>query len=199
MHTLLTLLQIRETFSFAHPCEQIAAMDKYCNSLYGSNLWNLNDEGTKKIFAAWKTSIKLAWKVHRGCRSFLLENVLAKNIRSCRVNLMSRFHGFFLRLLDSPSLEASVVARLSARDMRTNIGSNLALICHESGLDPWMSSQSSMKEALTRAERTVVPARDAWRIPYLAKLLESRLQAYYLGNEEEDIRLTSLINSLVIN
>ena len=36
-------VKTRETFRFAHPTEQIEAMEKYCLSIYGSNLWRLED------------------------------------------------------------------------------------------------------------------------------------------------------------
>ena len=38
-------VRTRETFRFAHPSEQIQAMEKYCLSLYGSNLWRLEPGG----------------------------------------------------------------------------------------------------------------------------------------------------------
>ena len=31
----------REMFSFAHPAEQILAVEKYCTAVYSSNLWDL--------------------------------------------------------------------------------------------------------------------------------------------------------------
>ena len=36
----------------------------------------------------------------------------------------------------SPNRAAAVVARLAARDMRSTVGANLALIRQETGLDP---------------------------------------------------------------
>ena len=36
-----TSSKIREAFSFAHPSEQILAVEKYCTAVYGSNLWDL--------------------------------------------------------------------------------------------------------------------------------------------------------------
>ena len=69
-------VKTRETFRFAHPSEQIQAMEKYCLSLYGSNLWRLED-CLGKLNGVWSTAKKLAWDVHRGCRSYLLDNVLS--------------------------------------------------------------------------------------------------------------------------
>ena len=80
-------VKIRETFDFAHPEEKIKAIERYCTSLYGSNLWDLASDEAEGVFAAWRTGIKLAWGVHRGCRTFLLQTVLAPQLTSLRVIL----------------------------------------------------------------------------------------------------------------
>ena len=50
-------------------------------------------------------------------------------------------------------------------------------------------------------EREVVaPApEDAWRLPYLAKLLEQRQQLHSLGTDKEEERVQHLIESLCIS
>ena len=94
-------VKIRETFHLTHPREQIQAIEKYCTSIYGSNLYDLNSNEFNMISSAWKTGVKLAWGVHRGCRTYL--QVLAPEITSLRVNLLLRFRTFFRSLLVSPS------------------------------------------------------------------------------------------------
>ena len=151
------------------------------------------------VFNSWKTSVKLAWGVHRGCRTYLLQKVLAPDLVSLRVNLLTRFRKFFRSLMESPSKEVQVVASISARDMRSSLGSNLALLREETGLDPWVVSQGQLKKALIDAETVEVPAGDKWRISYLEKLLQQCQLLHYLGNKDEEDRLKGLINSLVIN
>jgi hypothetical protein len=118
----------REMFSFAHPAEQILAVEKYCTAVYGSNLWDLGGKESIMLTNAWRTGHKLAWNVHRGCRTYLVQEVLAPHVASLRASLMHRFIGFFRGLVDSPSYEVVVVARLAARDVRSNLGANLALV-----------------------------------------------------------------------
>ena len=132
-------VKVREAFQFAHPYEQILATEKYCCSFYGSNLWDLTSPEAEMVFAAWRTGHKLAWDVHRGCRTYLVQTVLAPHVTSLRVNVLTRFRGFFRSLLDSPSWEVAVVATLAARDVRSSVGANLKLILRESRLDPWMA------------------------------------------------------------
>ena len=107
------------------------AAEKYCMSLYGSNLYDFNDKEFEMICSAWRTGVKLAWGVHRGCRTFLLQQVLAPEVTSLRVNLLLRFRTFFRSLLNSPSPEVQVAVHLAARYLRSPVGSNLALLRKE--------------------------------------------------------------------
>jgi hypothetical protein len=50
-----------------------------------------------------------------------------------------------------------------------------------------------------KEENLATPIVDEWRVSYLTLLLEQRQTAHYGGMEEEDERLTSLIESMCIN
>ena len=88
---------------------------------------------------------------------------------------------------------------MAARDIRSNLGSNLDLIRRESKLDPWESDKMTIQAALHFAERKYVPDEDMWRCGYLSKLLTQRLEHHYSGNRDEEERVMNLINSLVVN
>ena len=66
-------VKIRESFSFAHPTEQILAVTKYCSAAYGSNLWDLGSREAQMFPNAWRTGHKLAWDVPRSCHTFLVQ------------------------------------------------------------------------------------------------------------------------------
>ena len=89
------------------------------------------------------------------------------------------------------------MSRLSARDIRTNIGSNLNYIYTETGLDPWMFGGERMREELMQHTIATVPEADGWRLPLLRKLLSDRLYTFYHGDKETEEYLTGLITSLV--
>ena len=127
--------KICENFKFAHPLDQICAIERYSCSMFGSSLWNLRGKECRSVFSARKKSVKLAWGVPRGCRTYLLQQVLAPGVISLRVKLLTRFLGFFQNLVDNVSYEVSVVSRLAARDIRTNLGSNVSLIREDTQLD----------------------------------------------------------------
>ena len=92
-----------------------------------------------------------------------------------------------------------MVARLAARDIRSSVGINLALLRRETGLDPWLASPSQLKAALLSSSMVEVPDQDRRRIPYSDRLLEEGMGAYYKGDEEEVKRVQSLLGSLCIN
>ena len=169
-------VKVREAFNFTHPYEQILATEKYCTSLYGSNIWDLTSPEAEMVFAAWRTGHKLAWRVHRGCRSYLVQQVLAPHVTILRVQILCKFCGFFRSLLYS-------------------VGANLAW----PGLDLLLVGPGHLRAALLAADRVVVPDRDTWRVPYLERLLSERLQAYYRADTQAEEQLIVLINSLVIN
>ena len=192
-------VKIRETFAFAHPTEQLEAVSKYCTSVYGSNLYDFSDPEFGMICTAWRTGVKLAWGVHRGCRTYLVQQVLTPGVSSLRVDLLARYCKFFRSLLVSPSPEVQAAALLAARDLRSSVGSNLALLREESGLDPWTCPMGRLKRALQEAEEVPIPAEDAWRGPYMWRLLTERLRFYYNGDIEEEKKVQELLDALVTN
>ena len=79
---------------------------------------------------------------------------------------------------------------MSARDIRSTVGSNLATLQKESGgLDPWTSFLGQLKAALLRSKAVQVPLQDAWKVPYLSHLLGARLKCYYSADMKEEKHL----------
>ena len=194
-----TSVKVREAFHFAHPMEQIQATEKYCTAVYGSNLWDLRSKEANMLVNAWRTGHKLAWGVPRSTHTYLVEEVLAPGLQHLQASIFHRFVTFFRGLLASPSQEVAVVARLAARDLRSNLGSNLEEVRRRTGLDPWTAGRWELRSALNREARREVPEEDSWRPVYLQKLLGNRVEAHYGADLEEEARLDGLIQSLVTN
>ena len=191
-------LEVREMFSFASPAEVLRTLKVYTCSLYGSNLWELGGDMANQVYNAWWTGVRLAWDVPRATRSYLAHHVLCPDLTSVRVDVLSKFVGFFRSLRVSPSPEVSFMAFYVGRDLRTTTGRNLRLIAEETGSDPWSESSGKMKTILGE-KPVIVPDGDGWRIPYLHSLLEQRQVAHYSGNEESKKSLADIIDSLCIN
>ena len=66
------------------------------------------------------------------------------------------------------------MAALTRWDTRTVIGSNVALIEGESGLDVGQATIHQFRTCLVAA-RPGVPVADVWRLSYLEKLLKDRV------------------------
>ena len=92
---------------------------------------------------AWRTGHNLAGDVLRACHSYLVQTVLAPHVSSLRASLLHREVGFFHGLLASPSREVTVAALISARDLRSTAGANLALVREVSGLHPWTGEKGA--------------------------------------------------------
>ena len=192
-------VKMREMFSFAHPVERITAVEKHCTALHGSNLWRLDSPAVESLFSSWRTNIKLTWEVPRNCRTFFVDHVLAPHVWSLKASLLGRFHSFFSSLLRSDSLEVQVMANLAARDLRTSLGSNVRLLLDITGLDPWTTPVTTMKDALRNSLTAEIPLSESWRVNFLSKLLSERESAYYCCNEDYANEISQLINSLVVN
>ena len=142
-------LDVRETFSFASPMEILVALKTYTCSFYGSNLWELGGQMAQQVYNSWGTAVKLAWSVPRATRSYMVEHVLCPDLTSVRVDILSKYVGFFRSLRTSPSSEVSFMAHMVGRDLRTVTGRNLRLVQDESGLCPWQDSSGRVKKVLT--------------------------------------------------
>ena len=59
--------------------------------------------------------------------------MLAPRVQSMKAGLLSKFVGFLRSLITSPSSEVMVVGMLAARDVRSNLGKNLALVRDTTG------------------------------------------------------------------
>ena len=132
-------------------------------------------------------------------KAFRCASVMCPSVMSLSQCLLTRALGFFHSCLDSPSHEVKVMARLSARDLRSNLGSNISLIESMTGGNPWTMNKYECKKFLRAREKSGVPPADTWRLSYLWRLLTERLEAYYRGEDDNYKRLTILIDSLVIN
>ena len=188
-------LEIREQFSFAHPVEVLGAVKVYCCDHYGSMLWDLQGEMANKYYNSWKTCIKLAWDVPRATHSYFLD-YLSGGLVTVRRDVIARYAGFYKSLLTSPCREVNILARMVAKDIRTTTARNLSLLEKESGGLTWSTSAHKIREELASREPDV-PRADAWRIPYLGRLLEERDTLAYLGEEVE--RVQELVDSLCVN
>ena len=162
-------------------------------------LWDLQGDLVSKYFNSWKTCVKLALGVPRATHSYFID-YLSGGLVTVRRDVLARYAGFYKSLLTSPCREVNILARVVASDIRTTTGRNMRLLEEETGGLTWAVPGARIRKALAEREPTV-PGVDAWRIPYLGRLLEERDVLAYQGVEtcEEVDRIQDLIDSLCSN
>ena len=192
-------VETKELFKWAAPAEIIKATKVYSSSFYGSNLWDLSGDKAKQVFTAWNTAVQMAWGCPIWTRTWMMQQLLCCGHTSARVDILSRYANFFHSLRRSACHEVQVLSRFLARDVQSVTGKNLQYIQEATGLSPWTTSKRRLRDALVAGELADVPPQDRWRLPYLNSLLSQRREAINLALEEEDKRLSKLIDSLVAN
>ena len=162
-------------------------------------LWDLKGDLANKYFNSWKTCIKLAWEVPRATHSYFLD-YLSGGLVTVRRDVIARYSGFYKSLLTSPCREVNILARVVVKDIRITTARNLSLLETTTGGQTWATPSGKIREELAKRE-TDAPMVDAWRIPYLGRLLEERDTLSYMGEELDDQieRLQELIDSLCSN
>ena len=95
--------------------------------------------------------------------------------------------------------EVAVLARIAARDIRSSLGKNIQKVRELTQLDPWTVRKTELHAALEQGLHIEIPKVDSWRPRCLANMLAARSQAFFRADEDEVVRLTSLIESLVTN
>ena len=192
-------VETKERFKWAAPAEVLKATKIHCTSFYGSSLWELGGDKAMQVYKAWNTAVKQVWECPQWTRTYLMQQVLCCGFTSAKVDILCRYIKFFHSLRNSPSKEVQVLSRYLARDVRSVTGKNLQYVAEVTGLNPWTASQARLKAALVAEDTVQVPLQASWRVPYLCSLLGQRGAAHSLALEDEQDRLTELINSLVIN
>ena len=104
---------------------------------------------------------------------------------------MARFVNFFNSLVNSPSLEVQMMARMVRTDARSTTARNLHLIQKESGLDSTNFTANDVKSSVPRRP---VPENQLWRISLLPKYLVQRkemennfLNTSYIGTSIDSL------------
>ena len=191
--------EIRETFSFADPVQILQAVNIYCCDHYGSMSWDLQSKIANQYFNSWSTCVKLAWEVPRDTHSYFLD-YLSGNLVAIKRDILGRYVGFYQSLLNSPSREVNILARIVFKDIRTTTARNLRFLEQETGGVTWPELPRKIKGRL-QERQPVVPREDQWRVQYLGKLLEERDILRYEGLEgSKEVELVQgLIDSLCTN
>ena len=68
--------EVKETYNFLHPKEMQTIILTFCSVSYGSNLWDFESEGVKKIYNLWDTTVRAVYGLPRMTRSYIVEQLI---------------------------------------------------------------------------------------------------------------------------
>ena len=185
-------VQLREDLSFANPDQILKAIQIFCSDAYGSMLWNLKSAASEQFFKSWNTAVKLVYGVPRSTFTYLVEGHFAANHTSLRNQILSRYSGFYRKLLSSPSREVRVLARMVSSDPRSSTCSNLKYLDELTG----MMKPQFFSSARVRMELPVqkVPEAEQWRTGLMDNLMKMKKEKYLAVSDSK--RICAMIDSL---
>ena len=163
-----------------------------CCDGYGSMLWNLQSASAESYFKSWNTCVKLLYEVPRSTYTYLVEGFLAKDQTSLRNQILSRYPGFYTKLLNSPSKEIRMLVRMVTDDPRSTTCQNLRYIRKVTALDnPENYTSWRVREVLPHK---CVPDSDKWRLGLLTNLMTMKATMYIEVQDSQRVR--AIIDSL---
>ena len=185
-------IDVREKLSFAPPNLKMKAVQVMCIYAYGSMLWDLGSSSAEQFFKSWNTCVKLTFDVPRSTFTYLVEGFLVSDMASMRNQIMSRYAGFYRKLLNSPSREVRGLVRIVSDDPRSTTCTNMRLLREKTGMSqPQFFSLAKVKAALPVK---AVPEAEKWRLGLLTNLFKLRSETYH---RVEDTRtICAMIDAL---
>ena len=161
---------------------------------YGSMLWDLGSPTSEQFFKCWNTCVKLCNDVPRSTFTYLVEGWFVAGMIPLRNQVISRYPGFYRKLLSSPSREIRALARIVSNDPRSTTCKNLRFLRSKTEMNqPEFYSSLRIKAALPVQ---AVPECEKWRLGLLANLLMVRGEKHL---RVEDTRsICAMIDSLWI-
>ena len=121
-------------FHFCSPLQKLSAVQTYCCSFYGSNIWNLFSEYACQTYRSWNTTVKVCWNLPQPTHTYFVKN-FSKEFNSVRVLLLRRFAKFAQSILHSWNPMIWQVGSISACSLQYDFGSNISNISDEFSLD----------------------------------------------------------------
>ena len=121
-----------------------------------------------------------------------VEGFLAANQQSLRNQILSRYSGFYRKLLTSPSKEVIVLARMVTADPRSATCRNLRYLRQATKMEnaEWYSSWR-VRDSLPVQK---IPQKEMWRVGLLNTLLDMRAEQFMMVQDSK--RICAMLDSL---
>ena len=175
-------------FEFAHPLEKLTAINIYCNSWYGSMLWDLFGNAAGCAFHSWNTTVKIAWGLDRANHTYFVDHLLARDIPSIRQQIIKRYIKFVMGLLTCLNPVISLLAVPAVNTVQSNTGRNISNMKEEFQLDPLTTSRDRFEVLKSK-----IPDGGSENLTLLQDLMiikNNEVDDYIISELEELIRIT---------
>ena len=117
---------LNQEFYFTSPDVRMKLYEKYCLSIYGSNLWALFSNETSRVYKTWNVSTRICYSLPRTTHCYFVESV-SKCVH-LKTLLCARFATFDKALMNCKKPSVRVLASLCRTDTSTVYGNNLFTI-----------------------------------------------------------------------
>ena len=176
--------EILNMFSFGSPAQKLTAIQTYSCAWYGSMLWNLYSESANKCYRAWNTTVKMAHKLPRQTRTYIVDHYLSE-LPTVKQLIIRRYVKYLQCLLSSNNDIIWNLANLAICSTRSVTDLNVTNIREEFSLDP-----VSVDRRQFVVKKREIPDNGMENIELLDYLL-------YLRNSETEDDIISELNAVI--
>ena len=157
---------LRQELGDQHPIVFIRLVTIYFTSFFGSNLWDLGNSSSNKLWSVWNTLLRSTYNLPYPTHRYVLSALHHGD--HLKVKILRRFVNFYKNLVaksDKPTVKT--LMRTQRCDMRSTFGRNCQYIrdlCHV----------QNIKDAKVNMTFYPVPAGEEWRMPLIKELIGIR-------------------------
>ena len=106
--------------------------NKYCNSFYGSQCWDLRSEALMGLYTGWNKAVRRLLRLPYNSHKFLLPSLL--NVQSLEVQFIKRFCKMFSTMFNSKNGHMRFLAKHSLHNGCSLISRNMFFITDKYGV-----------------------------------------------------------------
>ena len=104
----------------------------YLANFYGSNLWDLYDDMTDRLFKAWNIMVRRTFNIPRNTHKYLIEAISHNS--HLKIKLVKKFLNFSLTLSKCDKPHIKYLQNIQKIEFRSVFGRNYQNICSEAGV-----------------------------------------------------------------
>ena len=172
---------LRQELGRQHPDVFMKLVSVYFTSFFGSNLWDLYGEATRKLYVTWNETVKHAFDLPFATHRYILQDIVS--FPHARTSLIRRFIKFYSTLKNCSKVEVRNLFNIQRFDLRSSFGRNCRYLCQE-----FNTTQVDyiLREEVSMPIKT--PVTESWRVQFLKELTDIRYGSSQLDWTPNDLK-----------